>query len=43
MFPIVWMVIIGAASVALLKIAFFPDRAAEGDPTQRRARSPSLS
>ncbi|QHC56430.1 efflux RND transporter periplasmic adaptor subunit [Rathayibacter tanaceti] len=28
------MVIIGAASVALLKIAFFPDRAAEGDPTQ---------
>lgn len=33
-FPIVWMVIIGAASIALVKIAFFPDGAAEADPTQ---------
>lgn len=33
-FPIVWMVIIGAASLALVKIAFFPDGAAEADPTQ---------
>lgn len=32
-FPIVWMVIIGAAAVALVKIAFFPDGAAEADPT----------
>ncbi|MBF4461447.1 efflux RND transporter periplasmic adaptor subunit [Rathayibacter sp. VKM Ac-2879] len=32
MFPIVWMVIIGAASIALVKIAFFPDRATEADP-----------
>lgn len=32
-FPIVWMVIIGAAAVALVKIAFFPDTAAEADPT----------
>jgi len=32
-FPIVWMVIIGAASVALVKIAFFPDTSAEADPT----------
>ena len=32
-FPIVWMVIIGAASIALVKIAFFPDSAAEADPT----------
>lgn len=33
-FPIVWMVIIGAASIALVKIAFFPDGAAEADPTR---------
>lgn len=32
-FPIVWMIIIGAASIALVKIAFFPDGAAEADPT----------
>jgi len=32
-FPIVWMVIIGAAAVALVKIAFFPDVSAEADPT----------
>ncbi|WP_085474851.1 efflux RND transporter periplasmic adaptor subunit [Rathayibacter oskolensis] len=33
MFPIVWMVILGAASIALVKIAFFPDASAEADPT----------
>lgn len=33
-FPIVWMVIIAAASSALVKIAFFPNGAAEADPTR---------
>lgn len=32
-FPIVWMIILGAASLALVKIAFFPDSAADADPT----------
>ncbi|MWV51088.1 hypothetical protein GRS96_17600 [Rathayibacter sp. VKM Ac-2803] len=33
MFPIVWMIILGAASIALVKIAFFPDSSADADPT----------
>ncbi|MWV57574.1 hypothetical protein [Rathayibacter sp. VKM Ac-2754] len=32
-FPIVWMIILGAASIALVKIAFFPDSSADADPT----------
>lgn len=32
-FPILWLVVIGAVAVALVKIAFFPDGSAEADPT----------